>query len=69
MYLDPSFGGMLIQIVVAIVAGGGAMLFALRRKVRSLFSRNKDDKSILSTNNVSDSHDDAIDVLADEDNK
>jgi len=39
MYLDPGFGGMLLQVLVVIVAMGGAILFSLRRKIRSLFSR------------------------------
>jgi len=41
MYLDPGFGGMLLQIIVALVAAGGATLFAMRRKLRAMFSKNK----------------------------
>jgi hypothetical protein len=41
MYLDPSFGGMLLQILVAIAAGGGAIIFGMRRKIRALFKKNK----------------------------
>jgi len=42
MYLDPGFGGMLVQVIVAIVAMSGILLFSLRRKIRALFSKNKD---------------------------
>ena len=39
MYLDPGLGGMLLQIVVAIVAAGGATLFVMRKKIRNFFSK------------------------------
>ena len=41
MYLDPGFGGMLVQVLVAIIAAGGIILFSLRRKIRVLFSKKK----------------------------
>jgi hypothetical protein len=41
MYLDPGFGGMLIQIIVALIAAGGAIAFGMRRKIKVLFSKNK----------------------------
>ena len=41
MYLDPGFGGMLVQIVIALLAAGGALLFAMRKKIKGLFSKNK----------------------------
>jgi len=45
MYLDPAFGGMLLQIIIAIVAVGGGLLYSYRRKIRTLFSKNKTDES------------------------
>jgi hypothetical protein len=39
MYLDPSFGGMLLQIIVAVIAGGGAVAFGMRRKIKALFKK------------------------------
>ncbi len=39
MYLDPGFGGMLIQILIAVVAAGGAAVFAMRKKLRAMFSK------------------------------
>jgi len=44
MYLDPGFGGMLLQVLVAVVAAGGIALFSLRKKIRALFSKNKNEK-------------------------
>jgi len=37
MYLDPSFGGMLIQIIIAIAVAGGALAFGMRKKIASFF--------------------------------
>ena len=41
MYLDPGFGGMLVQVLVLIAAVGGGILFSVRKKIRSLFSKDK----------------------------
>ena len=62
MYLDPGFGGMLLQVIVAIAAVGGGILFSFRKKIGGLFK--KDDgkrKKVVSC--VSDTEDDAVDVL------
>jgi len=64
MYLDPGFGGMLIQLVLAIAATAGALMFAMRKKIGELFSR---DKKASHSSKVSAqplrSTDDVIDVL------
>jgi len=74
MYLDPGFGGMLVQILVAIVAAGGVLAFSLRRKIRKLFSKKKDDNtgdttvnavSANTSNNANETDNDVIDVLSD----
>ena len=39
MYLDPGFGGMLVQVIIASIAICGSVLFMLRDKIRSLFSK------------------------------
>jgi type IV secretory pathway TrbF-like protein len=41
MYLDPGFGSMFIQIVVAIIAAGGAILFSMRKKIRGWLTKGK----------------------------
>jgi len=43
MYLDPSFGGMLLQAIVAVAAAGGVIVFGMRRKIKALFKKNKND--------------------------
>ena len=68
MYLDPGFGGMLIQVIVALVATGGAIAFAMRKKIRALFSKGKE-KNAPSGDfaGPSDSSDiDAVDMLSDD---
>jgi len=41
MYLDPSFGGMLIQIIIAIIVAGGALAFGMRKKIAAFFNKKK----------------------------
>ena len=71
MYLDPGFGGMLIQIVVAIIAAGGAIAFSMRRKIRIMFVKDKkQDKQVNATStNVKENDDDVVDMLSDDDDK
>ena len=62
MYLDPGFGGMLLQLIVAIAAVGGGILFSFRKKISGLFKKDGDkpNKTVLS---ASETEDDAVDVL------
>ena len=71
MYLNPSYGGMLIQAIVVLVAAGGTMLFAMRKKIRAFF--NKDGKTgessgllITTAESVDIAEDDLIEMLSDE---
>ena len=66
MYIDPGFGGMLLQAIVAIVAVGGAIMFSFRRKIKELFTKNKktDGKKLEQMDGKDyESEEDAIDVL------
>jgi len=65
MYLDPGFGGMLLQVIVAIIAVGGAILFSVRKKIKRLFSKDKTETSSFENIQATDNDDDAIDVLND----
>jgi len=66
MYLDPGFGGMLLQVIVAIAAVGGAILFSLRKKIKQLFSKNKSDIPPIANQAAStDNDDEAVDMLDD----
>ena len=68
MYLDPSFGGMLIQIIVAVVAAGGVIAFSMRKKIHALFSKDKGGKEMVvrEVNGTDISEGDVIDMLTDE---
>jgi len=70
MYLDPGFGGMLVQVIVALATVGGAIIFSLRKKIKNLFTRKKDDTADKPKNIVSktDSPDDMIDTIDDDSN-
>ena len=43
MYLDPGFGGMLIQILLVLIASFGAFAFSARKKIKSFFNKNKNE--------------------------
>ena len=64
MYLDPGVGGMLVQIIIAIAAVGGALLFSMRKKIKAFFAGKKTAGKQTDISSVDDG--DAIDVLADE---
>jgi len=67
MYLDPSFGGMLLQVFVAIAASIGVIIFGMRKKIKALFKKSNNDNTM--NNNTSEiSEEDVIDMLAN-DNK
>lgn len=44
MYLDPGFGSMLIQILLASIAAAASMFGIFRNKIMSLFRRTKNTK-------------------------
>ena len=64
MYLDPSFGGMFLQVLVAIAAGGGVIIFGMRKKIKTLFKKNKKDTA--SNINKQTGEEDIVDMLANE---
>jgi len=67
MYLDPAYGGMILQVILALVVVGGAMIFVMRRKIREFFTKKNDDAYKTQPGVDSDSsEDDVIDTLADE---
>jgi len=67
MYLDPAFGGMILQVILALVVVGGAMVFVMRRKIRALFTKKQDDinkDQFITNRNVSENN--VVDTLADQ---
>ena len=51
MYLDPGFGSMLIQMLIAGIAAAGVMLGVFRHRIALFFSRRKSsgDKEVNNT--------------------
>ncbi len=39
MYLDPGFGSMVIQLIIAAIAAAGSFLFICRQKVVNFFKK------------------------------
>jgi len=68
MYLDPSFGGMVLQIIVAAIAGGGAIIFGMRRKFKALSKKNKDAPAAEYNNGQAPDDGEIVDMLMDEEN-
>jgi len=73
MYFDPGFGGMLFQILIAAGAMGGAVLYSLRKKIRNLFSKNKDvdinkTDTTINIGNSNNHNNDVIDLISNNDN-
>ena len=62
MYFDPGFGGMLLQVIVAIAAVGGGLLFSFRKKISGLFGKG-DGNPKKAAPATTETEDDAIDVL------
>jgi len=46
MYVTPEFAGMFLQIILALAVVGGTMVFAMRRKIRTIFNKNKNDSNV-----------------------
>ena len=63
MYLDPAFGGMLLQVIIAIVAVGGGIIYSFRRKIKAFFSKNKNETKKVVEQSASDNTLGAIDAI------
>jgi len=70
MYLDPGFGGMLLQVLVAIAAGGGVIIYGMRKKIKALFKKNKNiSKTNVNSQTSGDDEEGIVDMLADDNKK
>jgi len=69
LYLDPGFGGMLLQVIVALVAVGGAILFSMRKKIKNLFfGKEKNENNVNPMSPSFNSEVDLIDTIDNESN-
>ena len=62
MYIDPGFGGMLLQAIVVIAAVAGSLAYSFRRKISGFFKKDAD-KTKSDGKNASESMGDDIDIL------
>ena len=45
MYLDPGFGSMLIQVIVAVIAAAGAYILIFKKSIVGFFKKLRGGKS------------------------
>lgn len=67
MYLDPGFGGMMVQLIIALVAAGGALIYTFRRKISEFFKKNKEQN--VTKNTISENenlNDEIVDTIQDD---
>lgn len=46
MYLDPGFGSMIIQVVVAAIASCGVVLMIMKSRIKAFFVKRKNKDSL-----------------------
>jgi hypothetical protein len=51
MYLDPGFGSMLIQVIVAVIAAAGAYILIFKKSIAGFFQKLRGGKSKAETKN------------------
>ena len=66
MYIDPAFGGMLLQVVLGIVAVGGAIVYSIRRRAKRLLGKDKPDEQMNTVNFSSGGTNEMVDTLEEE---
>ena len=64
MYLNPAFGGLLLQALVAIAAVAGGVVFSLRKKIRSFFKKDGDED--VASGDITETDSDEIDMIPNE---
>ena len=66
MYIDPAFGGMLLQVVLGIVAVGGAIIYSIKRRAKRLLGKDSPDEHINTVDFSSSGANEMVDTLAEE---
>ena len=69
MYLDPAFGGMLLQVIIAVVAVGGGLIYSFRRKIKAFFTKNKSETKKVVEQSVSSNTLGTIDEIEEKEEK
>ena len=66
MYIDPAFGGMLLQVVLGIVAVGGAIIYSIKRRAKRLLGKDNPNEQMNTVSFSTDGTNDMVDTLAEE---
>ena len=66
MYIDPAFGGMLLQVVLGIVAVGGAIIYSVKRRAKKLLGKDSPNEQMNTVGFSSGVANDMVDTLAEE---
>jgi len=64
MYLDPSFAGMLVAVIISIATVGGVIWYSAKRKARQLLK--KDDTTTSTRIHDGENNEEMVDTLEDE---
>ena len=64
MYIDPAFGGMLLQVVLGIVAVGGAIIYSIKRRAKRLLGKDNPDEQMNTVDFSSSGANEMVDTLA-----
>ena len=68
MYIDPAFGGMLLQVVLGIVAVGGAIVYSIKRRAKRMLGKDSTDEQLNIVEFNQDGANEMVDTLAEDDN-
>ena len=66
MYIDPAFGGMLLQVVLGIVAVGGAIIYSIKRRAKRLLGKENPDEQLNTVEFNASGENEMVDTLAGE---
>ena len=66
MYIDPAFGGMLLQVILGIVAVGGAIVYSVKRRAKRLLGKDNTDEQMNTVRFSSGGTNEMVDTLAEE---
>ena len=64
MYIDPAFGGMLLQVLLGIVAVGGAIIYSVKRRAKKMLGKDNPDEQMNTVDFRSDGANEMVDTLA-----
>ena len=66
MYIDPAFGGMLLQVLLGIVAVGGAIVYSIKRRAKKLLGKDSPGELMKSVDFTIGDENEIVDTLSEE---